>query len=186
MKMITYEGEKTKLRPIRKSDVEKSIEWRNNPDIRENALGYRFPVTEKMEDKWYESALDDQSETKAIFAIEALKDNTLIGFIHLNQIDWISKRCYFGIRIGEKQYQGKGMGPDSMCILFNYAFECLNIRKICLEVPSFNDSAIRLYRKFGFIEEGTLTKHLYLEGTYHDIVLMRIFDSEFRKRYKNA
>lgn len=184
--MITYKGEKTRLRPIRKSDVEKSINWRNDPDIRDNALGYRFPVTEKMEDKWYESALDDQSKTRVMFAIEAVEDDALIGFIHLSQIDWISRRCYFGITIGEKNYQGKGMAADSMRILFNYAFECLNLRKICLEVVSFNDKAIRLYRKFGFVEEGILKEHLYLEDAYHDIVLMRVLNSEFRKKYKNA
>ena len=139
-----------------------------------------------MEDKWYESALDDQSRTRVIFAIESLEDDALIGFIHLNQIDWISRRCYFGITIGEKEYQGKGMGPDSMRILFNYAFECLNLRKICLEVATYNKNAINLYNKFGFVEEGRLKKHVYLEGDYHDIVLMRIFDSEYREKYRNA
>jgi UDP-4-amino-4,6-dideoxy-N-acetyl-beta-L-altrosamine N-acetyltransferase len=184
--MISYEGKKTKLRPIRKSDIEKSIRWRNNPDIRDNSLGYRFPVTEKKEEKWYESAMDDQSHSKVVFAIETIEDNNFIGFIHLNQIDWISRRCHFGITIGEKEYQGKGMGPDSMQILFNYAFNCLNIRKISLEVVSFNTHAIRLYKNFGFIEEGKLEEHLYLEGAYHDIIQMRIFDSDFREKYMSA
>ncbi|MBI5681835.1 MAG: GNAT family N-acetyltransferase [Deltaproteobacteria bacterium] len=166
--------------------MEKSIIWRNDPDTRENALGYRFPVTEKMEDKWYESALDDQSRTRVIFAIVSLKDNALIGFIHLNRIDWIARVAYFGITIGDKEFQGKGMGPDAMEILFNYAFELLNLRKICLEVASFNEKAIRLYQRFGFKEEGVLKEQLFLEGNYHDVVLMRLFDSEFRKNHENA
>ncbi|MBN3036583.1 MAG: UDP-4-amino-4,6-dideoxy-N-acetyl-beta-L-altrosamine N-acetyltransferase [Bacteroidales bacterium] len=181
--MITYEGKYVRLRPIRKSDVEKSIIWRNDPEIRDNAMGYRFPVTEKMEDNWFESALDEPNRNRVVFAIETIEKKTLIGFTQLNHIDWISRRCYFGIIIGEKEFQGKGMGWDSMQVLFNYAFECLNLKKICLEVVSFNENAIRLYRKFGFIEEGVLREHVYLEKKYHDLLLMRIFDKEFRERH---
>lgn len=181
--MISYEGKKIRLRPVRKSDSLKSLSWRNDPDVRENALGYRFPVTDVMEDKWYDSILDDQSRTRVFFAIESLEDSTLIGLIQLNQIDWISRRCFFGIVIGEKSYQGRGMGLDSMKVLFNYAFDCLNIRKICLEVSGNNKHALNLYHKFGFVDEGRLKEHLYLEGNYHDMVLMRIFDFEFREKY---
>lgn len=182
--MISYQGEKTKLRPICKSDLEKSIIWRNTPDIRENVLGYRFPVTQKMEELWYESALNDQSGTRVIFAIEELENNILIGFIHLSQIDWISRRSDFGIVIGEKDFWGKGMATDSMKIIFKYAFECLNLRKICLEVVAFNNNAIRLYQKFGFEKEGRLKEHVYLENNYYDIVLMGLFNTKFREKYK--
>jgi UDP-4-amino-4,6-dideoxy-N-acetyl-beta-L-altrosamine N-acetyltransferase len=183
--MISYEGKKTRLRPVRKSDIEKSIVWRNTPDIRENVLGYRFPVTETMEDQWYEAALADQTRSTAMFAIETLDNDTLIGFIHLNRIDWIARRSHFGITIGEKEFQGKGMGTDSMQILFKYAFDCLNLKKICLEVADFNKNAIKLYQKFGFVVEGILKEHLYLENSYHDFILMRMFDSEFREKHHN-
>ena len=184
--MISYERNKIRLRPIRRSDITQSLIWRNIPEIRENALGYRFPVTEKMEEEWYESALDDQGMKRVIFAIETIEDEEFVGFINLNSIDWIARRCSFGITIGERKYQGKGIGADSMRVLFNYAFECLNLRKICLEVASFNEAALHLYRKFGFVEEGTLQEHLYLENTYHDIILMRMFDHEFRSKYGAA
>lgn len=178
--MISYKGKKTRLRPIHKNDIEKSLIWKNDPEIRENVQGYRFPVTERMEEIWYESALNGQSRTKVIFSIESLKDNMFVGFIELNQIDWISRRCSFGITIGEKEYQNIGIGKDSIILLFNYAFEYLNIRKICLEVAAYNTKAINLYKKIGFIEEGILKEHLYLNNKYHDIILMRLFGTEFR------
>jgi len=182
--MISYSGERVRLRPLRRSDAETSVVWRNDPVIRENLLGYRFPVTEKMEEKWFESALDDQSRLRVVFAIETIEDAVLIGFINLNQIDWIAKNCYFGISIGNKKYHGKGLAPESMRIMFRYAFDCLNLRKICLEVATFNNNAVALYNKFGFVEEGLLKEHIYLEGKYHDVILMRIFDHEFRNKYK--
>jgi UDP-4-amino-4,6-dideoxy-N-acetyl-beta-L-altrosamine N-acetyltransferase len=181
--MIAYEGSKTRLRPLRRSDSVKSLAWRNDPEIRENAMGYRFPVTQEMEDQWFESALNDQSRTRVVFAIEAFEDDSFIGIIQLNRIDWIARSAYFGITIGEKKFQGRGMAVDSMRTLFAYAFGCLNLRKICLEVVAFNARAIKLYREFGFVEEGVMKEQVYLEGRYHDLVLMRMFDTEFRAKH---
>lgn len=182
--MINYEGKKIRLRPLKRSDIDRSILWKNDPETRENSLGYRFPVTEKMEENWFSSALDDQSRNRVVFAIETLDKKRLIGFIHLNRIDWISRTCYFGITIGEKDCQGRRMGSDAMEILFRYAFTCLNLQKICLELPSFNEIAFNAYKKFGFLEEGVQRKQLYLEDEYHNIILMGLLKHEFYEKYE--
>jgi len=181
--MIQYQGEKVRLRPLKKTDIEKSVIWRNDPEIRDNLLGFRFPVTEKMETNWIESALDDRSNSRVIFAMEAIENDQLIGFIYLNKIDWIARLAYFGILIGEKNYHGMGIGSEAMKILFTYAFDALNLRKICLEVASYNRKAIDLYQRFGFQKEGSLRQNVYLEGKYHDLVIMGIFGDEFKAKH---
>jgi UDP-4-amino-4,6-dideoxy-N-acetyl-beta-L-altrosamine N-acetyltransferase len=177
--MISYEGKITRLRPLQKTDIEKSLKWRNDPVIRENLIGIRFPVTRELETAWYESALEDRSNKRVIFGIETKEENSLLGFVYLINIDWISRHTNFGILIGEKEYHGKGIGQEAMTILFRYAFDALNLRKICLEVASFNQPAIRLYQKIGFKEEGKLKQHVYLEGEYHDLIIMSIFNKDF-------
>jgi UDP-4-amino-4,6-dideoxy-N-acetyl-beta-L-altrosamine N-acetyltransferase len=179
--MLSYEGERIRLRPVRRADLEKTILWRNDPAIRENMLGLRFPVTEKMEEKWYESVADDPSRSRVVFAIEKLADAELVGITHLSQIDWIARVAFFGIYIGDSRHHGQGMGREAMDILFRYAFDGLNLRKICLQVASYNEAAIRLYRCYGFKEEGVLKEQCYLEGSYHDVILMRLFADEFRQ-----
>ena len=139
-----------------------------------------------MEAKWYDSVLEDQSRSRVVFAIEVLDGDALIGFVQLLQIDWISRRCSFGITIGERRYQGQGLAADCMHLLFRYAFECLNLRKISLEVAVYNRAALNLYRKFGFTEEGVLKEHVFLEGVYHDVVVMRLLASEYATRVTNA
>jgi ribosomal protein S18 acetylase RimI-like enzyme len=44
--------------------------------------------------------------------------------------------------------------------------------RIELDVFSSNDSAIRLYRRFGFITEGRRTKARYLDGRFDDVEMM--------------
>ncbi len=176
--MFSYKGDKVKLRPLCREDIEESVNWRNDPKIRENIIGYRFPVTVEIENKWYQNYLDNNDNSRINFSIEIIGSKVLAGYIYLNDIDWISRHCQFGIMIGKSEHQGKGFGSDAMNILFNYAFECLNLRKICLEVASYNNNAISLYKKTGFSNEGILKEHLYLNGRHHDIILMSLFLSK--------
>jgi hypothetical protein len=39
-------GRVARLRPLRAADHITSVRWRNDRDIRDNVLGYRFPITE--------------------------------------------------------------------------------------------------------------------------------------------
>jgi RimJ/RimL family protein N-acetyltransferase len=180
--MISFEGSKIKLRPICPQDIEQSLKWRNDPELRESVLWFRFPVTQKMEENWYEKNLAGNSTEKVVFSIVALDSDAHIGFIHIDRIDWISRAAYLGIVIGEKDYQGKGAGSEAMEIFFNYVFGCLNFRKICLEVASYNERAIRAYEKFGFRQEGCLRKQVFWENDYHDFLIMGLLKEEFYSR----
>lgn len=179
--MITYEGATTRLRPLRASDVARSIAWRNDPETREAVLGHRLPVTEEMERRWLESALAGTDPSKVVFAVETLEDGRLIGFIHLARIDWIGRTGWLGITIGERGARGRGHGPDALRTLCRYAFDALNLRKVCLEVVAFNEHALAVYERFGFQVEGRLRAQAYLEDRYHDVVVMSLFADAFRE-----
>ncbi len=56
-----------------------------------------------------------------------------------------------------------------------------NIRKVKLEVYSFNDRAIRSYEKCGFKREGVLREEIFRFGKYHDIIVMSVFRDELIK-----
>ena len=182
--MLHYNGKQVLLRPLRKSDIESTLKWRNDPELRENVLGYRFPVTIEMEEKWYHEALMDQNQKRVFFAIETVEQNKLIGFTCLDKIDWIARIGFLGIIIGDKEYQGRKMAWEAMHILFSYAVNCLNLRKICLEVPGYNQRAIDLYLKFGFSEEGKLSGQIFLDGQYHDLILMGLLAEEYGRKYE--
>ncbi len=171
-------GTTVKLRPLKREDSLVSVHWRNDPDIRDYLLSTPFPVSEAMENNWVEKVTLDKSNSRVILGIETVVSQKLIGFIYLKDIDWISRIAWFGIMIGEKNYQGKGMAKEAMQILFNYAFSRINLRKICLEVGAFNIRAIKLYQSLGFKKEARLEKHIFLNNEYHDLILMSLFKEE--------
>ena len=70
-------GDLVVLRPLRAADRATSVRWRNDPDIRDNILGYRFPITEEMEAQWVDAVLEDRSRTRLVLAIEDKADGAL-------------------------------------------------------------------------------------------------------------
>jgi RimJ/RimL family protein N-acetyltransferase len=172
-------GEAAVLRPLRVADRMKSARWRNDPQIRDGILGYRFPVTEEMEADWIAAVLKDQSRTRIILAIEDKSDGALVGFVYLNGIDWVARNGEFGILIGERSRQRKGLAKDALAVLAGYAFTTLNMNKIYLRVVASNKRALRLYRAFGFVEEGVQREQAFVGGRYHDVVLMGLLRQEF-------
>ena len=77
-----------------------------------------------------------------------------MGFVYLNGIDWFARNAELGMLIGERSRQGKGLAKEALALVAGYAFDTLNLNKLYLRVAAFNARALRLYRDFGFVEEG--------------------------------
>lgn len=181
--MFSYKSKKIQLRPLQLSDMARSILWRNDPDIRDMTLSYRFPVTQVMEENWYRKSMAGEDHTKVFFAIENNDDGKHIGFTHLYNIDFISSNAYFGIVIGDKSEHGKGKSKEAIHLILQFAFKQLNLHKINLEVASFNKKAIAVYRSFGFSTEGILKEQIFMDGLYYDRISMAIFRDDYYQLY---
>jgi diamine N-acetyltransferase len=149
-----------------------SVRWRNDPHIRDNVLGYPFPVTEAMEADWIGAVLKDRSRTRIVLAIEDRSDGVLAGFVYLNNLDWLARNAEFGILIGARERQRRGLAREALELVAQYAFDTLNLHKIYLRVVAYNERALQLYRRFGFTEEGIQREHAFVRGRYYDVVLM--------------
>lgn len=68
-------------------------------------------------------------------------------------------------------YRGLGIGTALMEEAIRWA-RSIGLMKISLSVFSNNEAAIRLYQKFGFIEEGRLKRQFKIMGDYVDEVAM--------------
>lgn len=174
------EGKNIILRPLKRSDKEKTIQWRNNLEIIELAQLVRFPKTDEMEDAWFDNALTDTSNRNIYFALEEKKTKKFVGIIQLNQIDWISRTAIWGFIIGDKNDRGKGYSVEAPKLLFDYAFNILNLRKIFGYPLSNNHATIRMHEKIGiFKNEGVLKNHIYFNNKYYDVNILSIFKEDF-------
>ncbi|ADL06819.1 GNAT family N-acetyltransferase [Thermosediminibacter oceani] len=173
-----FTGEKVRLRAYRKEDLEKALQFINDPEVKRFlAPGIPFPLTESDEEKFISKQSGFNTDAYS-FAIETL-EGEYIGGCGINSTDWKNSVAVVGIFIGNKDYWGKGYGTDAMRVLLRFIFEQMNINKVKLFVYDFNKRAIRCYEKCGFKVEGVLRQEIYRDGRYHDELAMGILRSEW-------
>ena len=71
-----------------------------------------------------------------------------------------------------KKYWSIGIGHAFMEALIEWANNSGVIRKLFLKVRTDNMRAIQLYKKFGFVNEGTISRQLLIEDKFYDAYLM--------------
>lgn len=68
--------------------------------------------------------------------------------------------------------QGQGVGSALMQALLDYADRWAGVTRVELQVYADNTRAIALYRKFGFVHEGTHRAYALRDGVYVDSLSM--------------
>ncbi len=160
------------LAPISKDDLEIMFEWINNKELVHFNDSYR-PISFESHTRWYESII--QNREVVIFAIKLKNSNKLIGTCQLVNIDLLSQIAELQIRIGEQEEQLKGYGTEAINLLLEFGWRDLNLRKIYLYVFSDNKKAISAYKKSGFMNEGELKNHSFVDGEYKNLYIMSRF-----------
>ncbi|HYE84693.1 MAG TPA: GNAT family protein [Clostridia bacterium] len=77
----------------------------------------------------------------------------------------------FGVSV-LKEHWGKGIGTELIRHLLEWSKETGIIRKIDLRVRVDNHTAINVYRKLGFVQEGVITRDLLINEVFYDALLM--------------
>lgn len=166
-------GEHVILRAFEREDAERSYRWMNDPNI-VRTLKSRYPMAFQNEQEWIENAMNADSGERH-FAIERKDDRSHIGNASIHDIDWVSRRAWFGLFIGEPTAWNRGYGGDAIRTLVRFAFDEMNLEKISIRVFEYNDRAKHVLENQGFVTEGLLKRDFYREGAFHDIVLYSIF-----------
>ncbi len=175
MRREPLSGGRVVLRPLEKEHLARCVKWFNDPDVT-YFLGREASLTMEEEERWfseYRSKVDEE-----IYAIEV--DGAHIGNVGLHGIDRANRKASLGIVIGEKDHWSKGLGTDAMNTVLRYAFERLRLHKVNLDVIDYNERAIRVYERCGFVLEGVRRDELWKRGRFVNLVRMSLLEGEFR------
>ncbi len=108
------------------------------------------------------------------YSLVACVDGEVVGDIGLETFPERPRRRHaaeIGMAVRDDM-QGKGVGTALMQAVVDLADKWLNLTRLELEVYTDNEPAIRLYKKFGFVVEGTLVRYAFRDGQYVDAYQM--------------
>lgn len=69
-----------------------------------------------------------------------------------------------------------------MELALDFAFYELNLNRVQLTVFDYNQSAISLYKKLGFQQEGSYREFIHRNGKRHDMLLFGLLKREWESR----
>ncbi|HSV31134.1 MAG TPA: GNAT family N-acetyltransferase [Atribacteraceae bacterium] len=163
------------LRPVSFNDQQFVIHIRNNPTIYRELFSDP-PLYDFVHERWLRNVNSDETIDLIIEY-----QGTRAGRICLNYISYRHMRAEYGIVL-LPEYQSKGLAYQASCLLFDYVFQNLPLQKIYLKVFADNQTAIALYKKLGFQEEGRLLKEYYKNGKWRDVLRMATFKDDWLAR----
>jgi putative acetyltransferase len=131
------------------------------PRVRWGTLRLPYVSAEETR-KWIEKSPEGSTH------IVALLDERLVGSADVTR--FTGRRAHVG-GIGicvHDEFHGRGIGTALVGALVETADKWLNLRRLELYVYVDNEPAIRLYKKFGFVIEGTRRGAAFRDGEFVD------------------
>lgn len=172
-------GDRIYLSPRSIEDAEKFTEWMNDFEVTDYTGRSGAIMSLEGERKY----LQENSNPEATFSIITLNEDKLIGTVGLERVDHMNRTATLGIFIGDKEYLSKGYGTEAIRLLLDYGFNYMNLHSIKLHLMSFNERALKCYKKCGFKETGRIRENRFINGKYYDTIAMDILENEFSEGY---
>jgi len=155
------------LREVTLADTPLLYEWRNDPSTRSQFRDDQ-PLEYGSHGRFVRRCLE--TYPRPHWFIISTPEGP-VGTICLYDFSADGKTCEFGRFIVARSHRGLGLGRRALILLMTYAAS-LGVARLCCEVLSSNEQALRLYRSLGFTATGVCDSGLR-EFTSMEAVLAR-------------
>jgi len=126
-----------------------------------------------------ERSLQQRFPREIVFAMVEKESCRCIGAMALQHISNVSKTAYTRTVIGRPEFQGKGFSREAKMLLLQYAFETLELEKICSNSIESNLRSYNYNQACGYKVEAVLKSHAVVDAKRHDLVCMAIFKKDW-------
>jgi len=176
--MTVLEDEHVRLRPASPDDAEARFALGTDADI-VRMFGVSFadakPMTREAAERWAQGLAGNPHA----WVIEV--EGRLVGEIKLHSVNAQDQRASMAIAIYDRNMLGMGVGTAAIQLLLRHAFCELKLHRIGIRVLAYNDRAIRSYAKCGFIVEGRERETAFVDGEWHDDLMMGLLSTEYQR-----
>ena len=178
-----YAADDICLGPINyETDPEIESKWTHDASfMRLYDLEPSRPMSAAMIKKQYEKLEKQMEESRNIyhFMVRAKADDRLIGKAEIWRIEWTNGIGQIRLGIGTAEDRRKGYGAQVLQLLLRFTFAELNLYRVAAELPEYNEGALALFRKFGFVEEVRRRQALERDGRRWDLFVFGLLKDEW-------
>lgn len=179
-------GKKVGLRKIERGDLEHLKNWRNHQNYRQFFREYReLNIDDQL--KWYERLVLNDPGT-LMFGIIDLETGELVGACGLCYINWVQRNADLSLYIGKEEMyidtDENGYAWGAMEVLFQYAFDELNLHKIWTEIYVIDEKKKQLFESFGMHQDAILRDNYFYKGKYINSYIYTMLQQEFFQKCK--
>lgn len=151
-----------RLREVELNDLSMIRNWRNHSEI--NRFMFSQETIKDSEHRnWFEL-----SQINPLRSLYVYEENELAsGFLQLQKKSLDSDVYEWGFYTDPQSKRGAGTRMTVFAL--NKVFTDLGAHKVFGKVLAFNQPSIQLHQKLGFVQEGVLREHHFLNDQYHDV-----------------
>ncbi len=153
---------------LKEEDLGTLVSWAEDEKTMLQWCGpvFDYPLTVEQLKEYYSET--ERPEPKRIIYKAVDVNGNIAGICELGAIDrrnGIASLCRIFV---DKNFRGKGIAEMMIRKMINFAFSELNIKRIELNVYTYNTPAFKCYEKLGFVREGMKRKITKYNNEYWD------------------
>lgn len=161
-------------------DPEVSSLWYGTDDSDGHALHIGYAperIQDAGEDEWHQIFNQDERRIYAIYST----DEAHIGEGQL-LVEWPLEEAQLFILIGRKDLWHHHYGTAALVAMLDEAFDNLELHRVWVDVPEYNEHALQMFRHLGFVLEGHLRRTHRKDGNWYDSFAMGLLTDEYHRR----
>lgn len=179
-----YDGEKIYLGPIDyEKDPEIEARWTWDAEFMHLMdMEPARPMSPEQIKKKYEGIEKEAEQSRNLFyfTLRLRPDGRLIGYARIYWIEWSHGNAMLQLGLGDPSDRGKGYGSQALRLLMHFAFAELNLFRLSAMVPEYNQVALRLFQKAGFVEEARRRGAIHRYGRRWDLIYLGLLREEWQ------
>ena len=166
------------LRGFREEDAVVINRWRNDRDLQSLlSAPFRY-VPEAIEREWVKSKM--MNNVREVYLAICLKsDDRMVGYISINDIDYVSRKAYCGGIVLDKEFHDGIVRHEVGMLIRELVFDQLNINRLEGRCLATHTASRIVMEATGFRLEGVLRQSVYKDGKYHDQCVYSLLRDEY-------
>lgn len=168
------------LKGLTPEDMSEIFEQNHKPKIKE-ILGHRSEEDYEKELHKYKSGYSSYNRSFMLFLMEDKASGKIIGRCGLHNWNRDHWRAEIGYLMEDESFKQQGLMSEAVEAVIDYGFKQMNLNRIEALVADYNTASLKLLEKNGFVKEGVMRNHYYVNGVFEDSVVFSLLREEYRK-----